>query len=145
MLNRGGTPLRGYAPGGWDMFHIGHLNLLRRCRGLCDYLVVGVATDHVLEGMKGRAPTIPFRERLEVISALRVVDEAIPDTSADKRVAWRRARFDVLFKGDDWRGTMQGEALEAALAEVGARVCYLPYTPGTSSTMLRRALESVLS
>ncbi|WP_226924390.1 adenylyltransferase/cytidyltransferase family protein [Georgenia satyanarayanai] len=134
----------GYVPGGFDMFHIGHLNILRAARERCAFLVVGVATDEALTVMKGRAPVVPHAERMEILSNFRFVDAVVPDVSADKRVAWRTHPFDVLFKGTDWLGTAKGDLLEAQLAEVGARVVYLPYTPSTSSTMLRAFLASAL-
>lgn len=127
----------GYVPGGFDLFHIGHLNILRAARVRCDVLVVGVATDESLLRMKGRPPVIPHAERMEVVASLRIVDEVVADVSQDKRLAWRARGFDVLFKGDDWRGTPKGVRLEAELAEVGARIEYLPYTPSTSSSVLR--------
>ncbi|AKK04814.1 cytidyltransferase-related enzyme [Corynebacterium mustelae] len=130
----------GYVPGGFDMLHIGHLNILRAARQRCTRLVVGVATDESLLRMKGRSPVIPHAERMELIASLRFVDDVVTDTDQDKRVAWKRHPFDVLFKGDDWKDTPKGYRLEAELAEVGARVVYLPYTPSTSSTILREFL-----
>lgn len=132
----------GYVPGGFDMFHIGHLNILRAARERCDRLVVGVATDAALVAMKGRGPVVPHPERMEIISSLRFVDAVVPDVDRDKRIAWHAHPFDVLFKGTDWLGTPKGDQLEAQMAEVGARVVYLPYTPSTSSTMLREFLTS---
>lgn len=136
--------LTGYVPGGFDMFHIGHLNVLRASRERCDRLVVGVATDEALFEMKGRTPVIPHLERLEIVSQLKFVDAVVPDVSQDKRVAWRRVQFDVLFKGVDWAGTPKGERLEKEMSEVGARVVYLPYTDRTSSTMLREFLSAAI-
>jgi cytidyltransferase-like domain protein len=130
----------GYVPGGFDMLHIGHLNILRAARERCTRLVVGVATDESLLRMKGRLPVIPHAERMELIASLRFVDDVVTDTDQDKRLAWRRHPFDVLFKGDDWQNTDKGQRLEAELAEVGAKVIYLPYTPSTSSTILRNFL-----
>ena len=101
---------------------------------------MGVATDDSLERMKGRPPIVPHTERMALVGALRMVDAVVPDLDQDKRLAWRRCPFDVLFKGTDWKGTEKGNALEAQIEEVGARVVYLPYTPTTSSTMLRRVL-----
>ncbi|MFV0251926.1 MAG: adenylyltransferase/cytidyltransferase family protein [Beutenbergiaceae bacterium] len=127
----------GYVPGGFDLFHIGHLNILRAARERCDHLIVGVATDESLQSMKGQAPAIPFAERLQIVSSLRLVDRAVADLSQDKRIAWREYGFDVIFKGSDWKGTVKGVLLEQEMAEVGARVEYFPYTERTSSTQLR--------
>lgn len=138
------TGLRGYVPGAWDMFHIGHLRLLERSRDRCDLLVAGVVTDEVLHRAKGKWPMVPLTERLRVVSAMQPVDAAVVDTSSDKSVAWRSRPFDVIFKGDDWRGTPKGERLEQQMASVGARVCYLPYTAHISSTALRRLLHERL-
>lgn len=135
--------LVGYAPGGWDMFHIGHLNVIRRSREACDYLIVGVASDQSLFLQKNRAPIVPLEERIEIVRAIRYVDEVIVDDSPDKRAAWAKRRFDVLFKGNDWLGTEKGERLEQRMAEIGVRVHYLPYTPDTSSTMLRSVLGTL--
>ncbi len=128
----------GYVPGGFDLFHIGHLNILRAARERCDKLVVGVATDESLFAMKSKNPVIPFGERLEIVAALSIVDQAVADHDQDKRVAWRANAFDLLFKGDDWKGTAKGALLEQEMAEVGARVVYFPYTQRTSSTILGR-------
>lgn len=132
----------GYVPGGFDMLHIGHLNVLRAARERCDRLVVGVAVDESLLAMKGRLPVIPHHERMELVASLRFVDDVVSDFSQDKRVAWHAHPFDVLFKGDDWQGTPKGEQLEREMAQVGATVMYLPYTASTSSTMLRQFLVS---
>lgn len=131
------TPRVGYVPGGFDMLHVGHINVLIAARDLCDYLVVGVATDESLRRMKGRPPVIPHVERMRLVGALRIVDEVVPDFDQDKRLAWRNRHFDVLFKGDDWKGTPKGKRLEEEMREVGAEVVYLPYTHSTSSTILR--------
>ncbi|RHA43141.1 adenylyltransferase/cytidyltransferase family protein [Cellulomonas rhizosphaerae] len=130
----------GYVPGGFDMLHIGHLNVLRAARERCDRLVVGVAVDESLVAMKGRPPVIPHHERMEIVASLKFVDDVVSDFSQDKRIAWHAHPFDVLFKGDDWQGTSKGDQLETEMAEVGARVVYLPYTASTSSSMLRQFL-----
>ena len=132
--------ITGYVPGGFDMLHVGHLNILTEAAKRCDRLIAGVATDESLERMKGRAPIVPLAERMAMVAALRMVDSVVPDYDQDKRLAWKRSSFDVLFKGTDWEGTDKGRRLEAEMAEVGASVIYLPYTPTTSSTMLRRTL-----
>ncbi len=132
--------ITGYVPGGFDMLHVGHLNILTEAAKRCDHLIAGVATDESLERMKGRGPIVPLPERMAMVAALRMVDSVVPDYDQDKRLAWKRSPFDVLFKGTDWQGTDKGHRLESEMAEVGASVIYLPYTPTTSSTMLRRTL-----
>lgn len=135
----------GYVPGGFDMFHVGHLNILKESRSRCDRLIVGVASDEALFQMKGRLPVIPHQERMEIIASVGFVDDVVTDVSQDKRIAWRHHPFDILFKGDDWKDTPKGARLEAEMAEVGARVEYLPYTPWTSSTMLREFLKAYVT
>ena len=130
----------GYVPGAWDMFHIGHLNILRRAREQCDRLIVGVVTDDALYAAKGKYPVIPLAERVEVVRHMRMVDDVVTDFSSNKLEVWDKVRFDVLFKGDDWRGTAKGTKLEADMATVGVRVVYFPYTMHTSSTLLRSFL-----
>jgi glycerol-3-phosphate cytidylyltransferase len=132
----------GYVPGGWDMFHIGHLRILERARAQCDRLVVGVVTDEALVAAKGRPPMVPFAARAAVVAAVGLVDEVVADTSSNKLLAWERLGFDVLFKGDDWRGTAKGDRLEAEMAQVGVELRYFPYTPHTSSTALRSVLDA---
>lgn len=137
------TNLRvGYVPGAWDLFHIGHLNILLRARQHCDRLIVGVVADDALLEAKGRYPVVPWDERMELVRSLDIVDEVTPDFSADKLDVWQRIGFDVLFKGDDWRGTAKGDKLEADMASVGVRVQYFPYTVHTSSTALRTLLAA---
>lgn len=136
-------PVVGYAAGAWDLFHIGHLNVLRHARANCDRLVAGVVADEVLEITKGRRPVIPTAERAEILSHIDVVDEVFVETQPDKLVTWEQVRFDVFFKGDDWRGTPKGRALERRFAAVGVQVVYFPYTMHTSSTILRRALDAL--
>lgn len=130
----------GYAPGVYDMFHVGHLNILRRAKLECDYLVAGVVTDETTQRIKGRPPVVPLFERLEIVQAIRFVDEAVADDFIDKFAMWELLKFDVIFKGDDWRGTDKGNRMEASFAAVGVRVSYFPYTGHTSSTILRRAI-----
>ncbi len=132
----------GYASGVFDMFHVGHLNILRRARLDCDYLIAGVVVDEVVEQIKDQKPIVPLFERLEIVQSVRFVDEAVPDDTIDKFQMWERLKFDVFFKGDDWRGTEKGDRLQASLESVGARLHYLPYTPDTSSTMLRRLITA---
>ncbi|ARQ71093.1 adenylyltransferase/cytidyltransferase family protein [Streptomyces marincola] len=133
----------GYAPGVWDLFHVGHLNVLRHARSHCDYLVAGVVSDEMARLAKGRAPVIPLVERLEIVRSIRYVDAAFVETVPDKVETWQQVRFDVLFKGDDWRGTPKGDRLERDFAEVGVDIVYFPYTVHTSSTQLRGVLDAL--
>ena len=135
-----GDQIVGYAPGAYDLFHVGHLNLLRQAAALCDVLVAGVVADEVLERTKGARPFVPLAERLEIVAAIDVVDRVHAEASTDKVDAWRTVGFHRVFKGDDWRGTEKGVALESRLAAHGVEVVYFPYTMYTSSTHLRRAL-----
>ncbi|MFJ2617878.1 adenylyltransferase/cytidyltransferase family protein [Glutamicibacter sp. NPDC087344] len=132
----------GYAAGAYDLFHIGHLNILRQAKQHCDYLIAGVVSDAMCEQVKGIKPFIPEEERLSIVQSLRFVDEAILETLPDKLDTWRDLRFTVFFKGDDWRGTPKGLDLEQRFHEHGVDVEYLPYTLHTSSTKLRLALEN---
>ncbi|MCL3861299.1 adenylyltransferase/cytidyltransferase family protein [Actinotalea sp. K2] len=133
----------GYAPGAFDLFHIGHLNILKHARAHCDYLIAGVVSDEMLELTKGRRPVVPLSERIEIVRSLAVVDEAVAEVLPDKLDTWRTVGFDVIFKGDDWRGTPKGERLERDFATVGVSVVYFPYTMHTSSTQLRHALDAL--
>jgi glycerol-3-phosphate cytidylyltransferase len=138
------APRVGYAPGIYDLFHIGHLNVLRESRVFCDHLVAGVLTDEMAQRTKGTIPVIPETERLDIVSSIRFVDQAVLEDVPHKLEMWERLRFDVVIKGDDWRGTDRGDKLEADFAAVGVEVAYLPYTQRTSSTVLRATLQAVL-
>lgn len=132
----------GYVPGGWDMFHIGHLNILKASKQLCDRLIVGVATDESLFRSKGVRPIVGLAERMQIVAALRLVDAVVVDQGSKIEVHSRHP-FDVLFKGDDWLGTPKGDQLVADMASVGVRVHFLGYTRSTSSTMLRKVLTAL--
>jgi glycerol-3-phosphate cytidylyltransferase len=133
----------GYAPGAFDLFHIGHLNLLRRAKERCDFLIAGVVADEVLIQYKKVTPVIPFAERLEIVRNVKSVDMALAAMTNDKTEIWRELRFNVLFKGDDWQGTEDGNRLERELAALGVDVVYFPYTQATSSSALRRTLRNI--
>jgi glycerol-3-phosphate cytidylyltransferase len=133
----------GYAPGAFDLFHIGHLNLLRRAKEHCDYLIAGVVADEVLIKHKGVTPIVPLAERLEIVRHIRFVNAAIPAMTNDKVEIWKDLRFNVLFKGDDWQGTEKGNKLERQFAALDVEIVYLPYTLATSSSALRRTLQNI--
>jgi glycerol-3-phosphate cytidylyltransferase len=133
----------GYAGGAFDLFHVGHLNILRHAKARCDFLVAGVVTDEMLVLTKGVPPVVPFAERLEIVRHISFVDDVHAENVPDKLDTWREVGFNLYFKGDDWRGTERGSRLEARFAEVGVEVVYFPYTVHTSSTALRLALQSL--
>ena len=134
----------GYAPGAYDMFHVGHLNILRQAKQHCDHLIAGVVSDEMCELTKGKTPVVPLAERMEIVSHISFVDEVVAEVVRDKVETWRSVQFDVLFKGDDWRGTAKGLKLERDFAELGVEIVYFPYTIHTSSTLLRRALDGMV-
>lgn len=131
----------GYAPGTFDLFHIGHLNLLRNARGHCDFLIAGVVSDEIALRAKGVVPVVPIADRLEILRCVRFVGAAYPHMVDDILAVWRELHFNILFKGDDWQGTAKGDRLERDLATVGVEVRYFPYTTTVSSTLLRRILQ----
>ena len=127
----------GYTTGVFDMFHVGHLNILKRARERCDYLIVGVSTDELCSSYKGKTPIVPFAERRAIVKSIRYVDEVIPQTNRDKFAAWQELKFNVMFVGDDWKGKPPFVELEKRFSEVGVRIEYFPYTDGVSSSILR--------
>lgn len=129
----------GYTTGVYDLFHVGHLNLLRKAKEQCDYLIVGVTTDELVSYKHKRA-VIPFEERMQIVEAIRYVDKVVPQDTMDKMVAWKEYHFDVMFVGDDWKGTDKWNKIEEEMESVGARVVYFPYTKGTSSTLINETL-----
>jgi glycerol-3-phosphate cytidylyltransferase len=133
----------GYASGAFDLFHVGHLNILRTAKSRCDFLIAGVVADDVLRIHKGAIPVVPLAERLEIVRNVRFVDQAVPAFVNDKLSIWHDLRFDIFFKGDDWRGTEKGDRLEREFAAVGVDVVYFPYTKSTSSTALRKTLANI--
>jgi glycerol-3-phosphate cytidylyltransferase len=114
--------------------------VLRNARRLCGHLIAGVLTDELAQRAKGALPVVPLVERLDIVGSIRCVDEAVAEDMPTKLDMWERLRFDVIVKGDDWKGTPRGDKLEADFARVGVEVAYVPYTKRTSSTLLRQAL-----
>src|SRR5258708_13745145 len=123
----------GYAPGAFDLFHIGHLNLLRRAKERCDYPIAGVVSDEVLIAHKGVTPVVPLAERTEIVRNCRHVDAAHAATTDDKLEIWRDLRFNFFLKGEDWQGTEKGMRLERQVAEVCVENGHFSSTPGTPS------------
>jgi glycerol-3-phosphate cytidylyltransferase len=129
----------GYTSGVFDLFHIGHLTMLKNAKSLCDKLIVGVTTDELV-AYKHKKAVIPFFERLEIVRNIKHVDAAIAQSDMNKFEMWKKLKFDVMFVGDDWYGTEKWEILEEQFKEVGVKIIYFPYTQGTSSTKLNEAL-----
>lgn len=134
--------LVGYTTGVFDLFHIGHLNLLRNAKSMCDKLIVGVTTDELVS-YKNKRAVIPFAERIEIVRNLRCVDAVIPQETMDKFEAWEKLRFDVMFVGDDWFATPRWNEYQKRFEEVGVRIVYFPYSRGTSSTLINEVLQKL--
>lgn len=132
----------GYTTGVFDMFHIGHLNILRRAKEQCDYLIVGVSTDKNVESYKHKTPVIPYEQRKAIVEAIRYVDEVVPQEDMDKFGAWQRLHFDVMFHGSDWKGSEMFIETEKQLASVGCDVVFIPHTSGVSSTVLTKKADN---
>ena len=132
----------GYTTGVYDLFHIGHLNLLRNAKAMCDKLIVGVTTDELVS-YKNKKSVIPFSERIEIVKGLSCVDAVIPQEEIDKMAAWEKIKFDVLFVGDDWHKNNNWQEMESKFNKVGVRVVYFPYTKSTSSTLINETLKNL--
>lgn len=131
----------GYTAGAFDLFHIGHLNLLRNSKKLCDKLIVGVSSDELIYKTKGKYPVITLKERIRIVNAIKYVDEIHVQKDLDKVKAWQKYCYDLLFIGDDWKGNERWNNYERILKTKGVPVIYLPYTRTTSSTLLTKALK----
>ena len=133
----------GYTTGVFDMFHIGHLNILKRAKEQCEYLIVGVSTDELVASYKHKTPIIPFNERKEIVASCRYVDMVVAQENRDKIAAFQKIGFNVMFVGDDWKGKSLFVEVEEYLHSHGAEVIYFPYTQGTSSTILREKILNI--
>ncbi|WP_297900488.1 adenylyltransferase/cytidyltransferase family protein [uncultured Parabacteroides sp.] len=134
----------GYTTGVFDMFHIGHLNILRQAKMMCEHLIVGVSTDDLVKEYKHKLPIIPYEERIELLRACRYVDEVVPQVNRNKIEAYQRILFDVMFVGDDWRGSKLFEETETFLRMQGVDVIYFPYTQDISSSILRERIKKLI-
>ena len=130
----------GYTAGVYDMFHIGHLNILKRAKEQCEYLIVAVSTDELVEKTKNKRPIIPYEERKQIVEAIKYVDKVVPQENKDKIAAYKKYHYDAMFVGDDWKGSELFTKCEEELKKYGSEVVYFPYTQGTSSTILREKL-----
>ena len=132
----------GYTTGVYDLFHIGHLNLLKNARGMCDKLIVGVTVDDLVQ-YKGKRAMIPFEDRIEIVRSCKYVDAAVPQYNMDKLKDRRELGAALLFVGDDWYGTEKWNKYEQEAAQIGIKIIYFPYTKGISSTKITEALKAV--
>ena len=132
----------GYTTGVFDMFHIGHLNIIRASKEKCDYLIVGVSTDELVQQEKHKTPVIPFEERQEIIAALKYVDRVVPQKNKNKLEAWEAYHFNKMFVGDDWKGTEAWNKFEEQFRPLGVEIIYLPHTNGISSTLLTEYVKN---
>ena len=132
----------GYTTGVYDLFHIGHLNLLKNAKGMCDKLVVGVTVDELVT-YKGKKPMIPFEDRIEIVRSIKYVDAAVPQYDMDKLTACKKLGATMLFVGDDWYATDKWQEYEKQFEENGIKIVYFPYTKGISSTAITAALKSI--
>ena len=132
----------GYTTGVFDMFHIGHLNILKRAKEQCEFLIVGVSTDEVVQSYKHKVPIIPFQQRCAIVEAIKYVDMVVPQTTMDKMVAYEKYKFNALFHGSDWKDSDMYNKIIAEMAQVGVDVVFLPHTEGISSTIISKKREA---
>lgn len=132
----------GYTAGVYDLFHVGHLNLLKNAKGMCDKLIVGVTTDDLVT-YKGKHAMIPFEDRLEIVRSIKYVDAVVPQSDMDKLTMCKKLGASILFVGDDWYGTEKWNNYQKEFSEAGIRIVYFPYTQGVSSTLINKALGQV--
>ncbi|WP_318505196.1 adenylyltransferase/cytidyltransferase family protein [Bacillus sp. T3] len=131
----------GYTTGVFDLFHVGHLNILKRSKESCNYLIVGVSTDELVESYKNQKPVVPFEQRIKIVESIKYVDEVVIQTTMDKLDAWEKISFDVMFHGDDWKNSKLWKDYEDKFNKVGVSLVYFPYTKDTSSTMLKEKMK----
>jgi glycerol-3-phosphate cytidylyltransferase len=131
----------GYTTGVFDLFHIGHLNILKTSKSMCDRLIVGVTADELILKYKKKNPVIPFNERIKIVQGIEYVDLAVSQESMNKLEAWKRIKFNIMFVGDDWYKSEKWVSIEKELSAVGVPVLYFPYTQTTSSTLINQILE----
>lgn len=131
----------GYTAGVYDLFHVGHLNLLKNAKGMCDKLIVGVTTDDLVS-YKGKHAMIPFEDRLEIVRSIKYVDAVVPQDNMDKLTMCKKLGASYLFVGDDWYGTEKWQNYEKEFEAAGIKIIYFPYTKGISSTKITEALKN---
>lgn len=133
----------GYTSGVYDLFHVGHLNILNKAKQMCDKLIVGVTTDELMKDYKKKKSVIPYTERSEIVANIRCVDVVVPQESMNKVDAWKKLKFNIMFVGDDWHDTPKWNLIEEDLKKQDVKIVYFPYTKGTSSTLVNQTLVNL--
>ena len=133
----------GYTTGIFDLFHIGHLNIIKKAKKKCDYLIVGVTNDKLAFKLKNKKPVIPFKERFEIIKNIRFVDKVVEEKNDDKILAKKMYKFDIIFKGDDWKNSKKWKILKKEFKKSKTKIVFLKYTKNTSSTLIRKVCEKI--
>jgi glycerol-3-phosphate cytidylyltransferase len=131
----------GYTTGVFDLFHVGHLNILKKAKEQCEFLIVGVSTDELVRKYKNKQPVIPHYERMAIVEGIKYVDKVVQQTNRDKLFAWEKIRFDVMFVGDDWKGNPLFDEVETKFKSIGVNIVYFPYTQGVSSTIVKQKIK----
>ncbi len=131
----------GYTTGVFDLFHVGHLNILEKAKEQCDYLIVGVSTDELVQNYKHKTPVIPFEQRIKIVEAIKYVDKVVPQVSLDKEIAYEKYKFNAIFHGDDWKNSDLYNKMEKELSKHGVDIVYIKHTDGVSSTIIRDKME----
>lgn len=131
----------GYTTGVFDLFHIGHLNILKNAKNHCDFLIVGITTDETVQNIKGIKPFIPFNERFQIVQSIKYVDEVIIENNTDKIFAFSKRHFDIIFKGSDWRNSKTWSNYEKFFLKNHVKVMYFDYTKSVSSTKIRELID----
>jgi len=131
----------GFTSGVYDLFHIGHINILKNAKSKCDKLIVGVSTDDLVQTYKHKVPVIPFSERIEIVRSIKFVDSVVAQDNLDKMVLWDKLKYDIMFVGDDWQNTEKWQIIEKTFKIKGVNIVYFPYTEGTSSTKINNILD----
>ena len=133
----------GYTTGVFDLFHVGHVRILKKSKSLCDKLIVGVSSDNLVKKYKNKYPVISQKERMEVVKSNKYVNYVVSQNTLDKFISWKKLKYDIMFVGDDWYDTKKWQELDKKFKKVGVRIVYLPYTKGTSSTKINNILNKV--
>ena len=133
----------GYTQGTYDLFHIGHLNLLNHAKEQCDYLIVGINTDRLVKEYKNKDVIIPDYERAKIVEAIKAVDEVVLTDTLDKNEIAKRIKFDAIFIGDDWKNNERWIKTKEDMNKLGIDVVFLPHTDGISSTDIRAKIRKI--